>query len=159
MRTEWCHGVETVCRCRTGKAARRGVPIVRLRERSCAVIVETEAVPKRPRASALPELEPFAPAEASRPSLSHVQYRRVPGTPVTTVPDKPILRTGVKPTDAMVMIDLYAAGSTRPPLQAALDRLLPGRRHSAVPHHRSSRHRAGALVVVDSLAPGPRSQG
>lgn len=64
-----------------------------------------------PRAFALLDLEPFTPTKASQPPLSHVQYRRVPGSPVTTVPDKLILRTGTNPTAAMIMIDLYAEGS------------------------------------------------
>lgn len=63
------------------------------------------------RAYLLLALELFTPTLTTRPALSAVQSRRVPGTPVKTVPDKLILRTGTKPGDAMIMIDLYALGS------------------------------------------------
>lgn len=57
------------------------------------------------------DLDPFAPMARSEPMLSGVQHRRVPGSPATVVPDKLILRTGSRPGDAMIMMDLYALGS------------------------------------------------
>jgi hypothetical protein len=63
------------------------------------------------RAHMLLELDPFAPTRESRPVLSSVQTRRIPGPPVATVPDKLILRTGDRPGAAMVLVDLYAEGS------------------------------------------------
>ena len=63
------------------------------------------------RAYLLLALEPFTPTGTSQPAFSTVQNRRVPGTPVTTMPDKLILRTGTQPGDAMIMLDLYALGS------------------------------------------------
>ena len=64
-----------------------------------------------PREFMLLELEPFTPTNRSAPLLSMVQHRRVPGSPVKTVPDKLILQTGSQPGDAMIMLDLYALGS------------------------------------------------
>jgi len=64
-----------------------------------------------PRAFALLDLKPFTPSKTTSAPLSHVQYRRVPGAPVTTVPDKLVLRTGTNASSAMIMIDLYAEGS------------------------------------------------
>lgn len=64
-----------------------------------------------PRAYLLMDLRPFTPATAETPPLSAVQWRRAPGNPPTTVPDKLILRTGTRAGDAMVMVDLYARGS------------------------------------------------
>jgi len=52
-----------------------------------------------------------ATGTATWPEASTVLHRRLPGTPVRTVPDKLILRTGREPGDAMVMVDLYAEGS------------------------------------------------
>lgn len=59
----------------------------------------------------LPDLDPFATMARSEPMLSGVQHRRVPGSPATVVPDKLILRTGSRPGDAMIMMDLYALSS------------------------------------------------
>jgi len=64
-----------------------------------------------PRAFALLMLEPFTPSRSSTPPVSVVQRRRLPGPPATTVADKLILRTGTAAGSAMVMLDLYAAGS------------------------------------------------
>lgn len=63
------------------------------------------------RAMMLMELEPFVPKMRTRPALSVVSQRRVPGSPAVTVPDKLILRTGTQPGCAMIMMDLYAEGS------------------------------------------------
>lgn len=57
------------------------------------------------------DLDPFAPMARTEPMLSGVQHRRVPGSPASVVPDKLILRTGSRPGDAMIMMDLYALGS------------------------------------------------
>lgn len=63
------------------------------------------------RAFVLISLKPFTPTRETRQAVSAVQTRRVPDSPVKAVPDKLILRTGLKPGDAMVMLDLYALGS------------------------------------------------